>query len=158
MLICYAHSQLFGNPQFLTKLSMMDYSLLLGVHDCEQAEQEHRERLERPERNKSNNLIHLFNKARLFFSMAFINVVSFTKEQEQGAVGEDSYNEDDDDSCGSTVGVGGATGPTPPDSPQAGRDNAGALRSLSQQYPYQYTGKIVPELDIYAISCKEGTL
>lgn len=31
------------------KLQMMDYSLLLGVHDCELAEQENRERLERPE-------------------------------------------------------------------------------------------------------------
>jgi hypothetical protein len=69
---------------------------------------------------------------------------------------EDSYNEDDEDSCGSTVGVGGATGPTPPDSPQIGREKAQAARSISQQYPYQYTGKIIPELDIYAIPCKEG--
>ena len=29
---------------------MMDYSLLLGVHDCVQAEQENLERRERPER------------------------------------------------------------------------------------------------------------
>ena len=35
------------------KLQMMDYSLLLGVHDCEQAEQENKERLERPERKKA---------------------------------------------------------------------------------------------------------
>jgi 1-phosphatidylinositol-5-phosphate 4-kinase len=33
--------------QFLMKLQMMDYSLLLGVHDCEKAEQEN---LEHPER------------------------------------------------------------------------------------------------------------
>jgi hypothetical protein len=32
------------------KLQMMDYSLLLGVHDCVQAEQENLERRERPER------------------------------------------------------------------------------------------------------------
>ncbi len=36
--------------QFLMKLQMMDYSLLLGVHDCEQAEQENKEILERSER------------------------------------------------------------------------------------------------------------
>ena len=36
------------------KLQMMDYSLLLGVHDCVQAEQENLERRERPERNKHN--------------------------------------------------------------------------------------------------------
>ena len=39
---------LYGCPfQFLMKLQMMDYSLLLGVHDCEKAEQEN---LEHPER------------------------------------------------------------------------------------------------------------
>lgn len=32
------------------KLQMMDYSLLLGVHDCKQAEQENKEILDRPER------------------------------------------------------------------------------------------------------------
>ncbi len=79
-------------------------------------------------------------------------------ETEFAPVAEDSYNEDDEDSCGSTVGVGGATGPTPPDSPQMGREKVRAARSISQQYSYQYTGKIVPELDIYAIPCKEGML
>lgn len=72
-------------------------------------------------------------------------------------VAEDSYNEEDDDSCGSTVGVGAggsaATGPTPPDSPLV---NARHERSRHLSYPLQYTGKIVPELDIYAIPCKEG--
>ena len=63
---------------------------------------------------------------------------------------EDSYNEDDEDSGGSTVAVGAPTGPTPPDSPQMSRMRA--ARSMS----YQYTGQIIPELDIYAISCKEG--
>ena len=75
--------------------------------------------------------------------------------EDQAATAEDSYNDDDEDSCGSTVGVGGATGPTPPDSPQMGREKVRATRSLSQQY--QYTGKIIPEFDIYAIPCKEGT-
>ena len=69
-------------------------------------------------------------------------------------VAEDSYNEDDEDSCGSTVGVGGAIGPTPPDSPQLNREKISSTRP--QSYSYQYTGKIVPELDIYAIPCKEG--
>lgn len=93
----------------------MDYSLLLGVHDCEQAEQDNMDRPEQPD-----------------FGAA-----------------EDSYNEDDEDSGGSTVAVGAPTGPTPPDSPQMSRMRA--ARSMS----YQYTGQIIPELDIYAISCKE---
>jgi len=33
--------------QFLTRLHLMDYSLLLGLHDCARAEQESRERAER---------------------------------------------------------------------------------------------------------------
>ena len=41
-------------------------------------------------------------------------------------------------------------GPTPPDSPQMSQMRA--ARSMS----YQYTGQIIPELDIYAIPCKEG--
>lgn len=35
--------------QFLTRLHLMDYSLLLGLHDCARAEQESRERAEREE-------------------------------------------------------------------------------------------------------------
>ncbi|XP_057367020.1 phosphatidylinositol 5-phosphate 4-kinase type-2 alpha-like [Daphnia carinata] len=116
---------LTADVEFLMKLQMMDYSLLLGVHDCKQAEQENKEILDRPEQTD------------------FVPAA------------EDSYNEDDEDSCGSTVGVGGATGPTPPDSPQMGREKGRAARSISQQYPHQYTGKIIPELDIYAIPCKE---
>ncbi|KOX74345.1 Phosphatidylinositol 5-phosphate 4-kinase type-2 beta [Melipona quadrifasciata] len=37
------------NDFFLTKLHLMDYSLLLGLHDCARAEQENRERDEREE-------------------------------------------------------------------------------------------------------------
>jgi len=106
---------LTADVEFLMKLQMMDYSLLLGVHDCEQAEQDN---LDRP-------------------------------EQPDFGVTEDSYNEDDEDSGGSTVAVGAPTGPTPPDSPQMSRMRA--ARSMS----YQYTGQIIPELDIYAIPCKE---
>lgn len=115
---------LTADVEFLMKLQMMDYSLLLGVHDCEIAEQEYLERINRPDHH------------------------------ELTAAGEDSYNEDDDDSCGSTVGAsGGASGPTPPDSPQMHREKTVESRSLS----HQYTGKIIPELDIYAIPSKEGS-
>ena len=77
-------------------------------------------------------------------------------EADVGGVAEDSYNEDDDDSGGSTVAVGAPAGPTPPDSPQMSQGISRAARSMSYQYPYQYTGQIIPELDIYAIPCKEG--
>ena len=100
------------------------------------------------------------NFIALFRFVSHISFICFPRriiETEFAPVAEDSYNEDDEDSCGSTVGVGGATGPTPPDSPQMGREKVRTARSISQQYPYQYTGKIVPELDIYAIPCKEGT-
>lgn len=126
------------------KLQMMDYSLLLGLHDCELAEQENRERLERQE-----SKLCIILAVGLDQSSPVSLKLEAEPEQKSGA--EDSYNEDDDDSGGSTVGVGGATGPTPPDSPQMGRERL-------QQYPFQYTGKIVPEVDIYAIPCKEGDL
>ena len=84
----------------------------------------------------------------------YIIIIIYYYIADLAAVAEDSYNEDDDDSCGSTIGVGGASGPTPPDSPQMGRERVRVTRSVS--YQYQYTGKIIPELDIYAISCKEG--
>lgn len=128
------------------KLQMMDYSLLLGVHDCVQAEQENLERRERPERKPTLILFHKILSS---------DSISYT-ETDLAPVAEDSYNEDDEDSCGSTVGVGGAIGPTPPDSPQLNREKISSIRP--QSYSYQYTGKIVPELDIYAIPCKEGIL
>ncbi|XP_033304832.1 phosphatidylinositol 5-phosphate 4-kinase type-2 alpha isoform X1 [Bombus bifarius] len=40
---------LTADVDFLTKLHLMDYSLLLGLHDCARAEQENRERAEREE-------------------------------------------------------------------------------------------------------------
>lgn len=132
---------------------MMDYSLLLGVHDCVQAEQENLERRERPERKHYSIVALTYH----YFWFQFHPFFCCT-EADLAAVAEDSYNEDDEDSCGSTVGVGGAIGPTPPDSPQMNREKVCATRSLSQSYPYQYTGKIVPELDIYAIPCKEGII
>ena len=64
------------------KLQIMDYSLLLGVHDCDQVVETN---------------------------------IDLTASAE---------NENDEDSCDSNA-------------------------------PIEYTGKIVPELDIYAIPCKE---
>ncbi|XP_043785196.1 phosphatidylinositol 5-phosphate 4-kinase type-2 beta isoform X1 [Apis laboriosa] len=40
---------LSADVDFLTKLHLMDYSLLLGLHDCARAEQENRERAEKEE-------------------------------------------------------------------------------------------------------------
>ncbi|XP_076242071.1 phosphatidylinositol 5-phosphate 4-kinase isoform X3 [Calliopsis andreniformis] len=40
---------LTADVDFLTRLHLMDYSLLLGIHDCARAEQENRERAEREE-------------------------------------------------------------------------------------------------------------
>jgi len=73
---------LTADVEFLMKLQIMDYSLLLGVHDCDQVVEDN------------------------------IDVA---------ASGD---NENDEDSCDSNA-------------------------------PVEYTGKIVPELDIYAIPCKE---
>lgn len=41
--------------QFLTRLHLMDYSLLLGVHDCARAEQENRENAEKEEEEDNND-------------------------------------------------------------------------------------------------------
>lgn len=40
---------LTADVEFLTKLHLMDYSLLLGIHDCARAEQENRERTDQEE-------------------------------------------------------------------------------------------------------------
>lgn len=40
---------------FLTKLHLMDYSLLLGIHDCARAEQENRERQEQESEENDDN-------------------------------------------------------------------------------------------------------
>ncbi|XP_066597455.1 phosphatidylinositol 5-phosphate 4-kinase type-2 alpha isoform X1 [Prorops nasuta] len=45
---------LTADVDFLTRLHLMDYSLLLGLHDCARAEQENRERAERAE-NEDNH-------------------------------------------------------------------------------------------------------
>nr|CAD7442466.1 unnamed protein product [Timema bartmani]CAD7457285.1 unnamed protein product [Timema tahoe] len=44
---------LTADVEFLTKLHLMDYSLLLGVHDCTRAEQENSERIE--QEDEDNN-------------------------------------------------------------------------------------------------------
>ena len=49
------------------KLQMMDYSLLLGVHDCEQAEQENKDILERSERKflRPHSAFYLWNHSKI---------------------------------------------------------------------------------------------
>ena len=53
---------LTADVEFLMKLQMMDYSLLLGVHDCEQAEQDH---LEHPERKYKYQRMYQHSKFQL---------------------------------------------------------------------------------------------
>ncbi|XP_076654752.1 phosphatidylinositol 5-phosphate 4-kinase isoform X1 [Halictus rubicundus] len=45
---------LTADVDFLTRLHLMDYSLLLGLHDCARAEQENRERAEREEEEENH--------------------------------------------------------------------------------------------------------
>ncbi|XP_015116645.1 phosphatidylinositol 5-phosphate 4-kinase type-2 alpha isoform X1 [Diachasma alloeum] len=46
---------LTADVDFLTRLHLMDYSLLLGLHDCARAEQENRERAEREEDEENHD-------------------------------------------------------------------------------------------------------
>lgn len=95
MLICSFFRMRFSVPvafQFLSSMNLMDYSVCLGIHDSERSE------LEKEKEGKEKEKV--------------------TSDGEgSGENGPD--DEDDEDSAGS--GVGGA-GPTPPDSPQAYRE------------------------------------
>ncbi|XP_071454635.1 phosphatidylinositol 5-phosphate 4-kinase type-2 alpha [Hetaerina americana] len=123
---------------FLTKLHLMDYSLLLGLHDVERAEEER----------------HQAAAA----AAAAAAAGSSDGEDVDGAGGEGAggigtLDEDDEDSSGSGVvrgpmGLhsGGYIGmTTPPDSPRTLVREAGL-----------HDGCIIPELDIYAVPSAEG--
>lgn len=72
-------------------MNLMDYSVCLGIHDCEQSE------LDKEKEGKEKEKV---------------------ASDGEGS-GENGPDDEDEDSAGS--GVGGA-GPTPPDSPQAYRE------------------------------------
>ncbi|XP_046387706.1 phosphatidylinositol 5-phosphate 4-kinase type-2 alpha isoform X2 [Ischnura elegans] len=123
---------------FLTKLHLMDYSLLLGLHDVERAEEER----------------HQAAAA----AAAAAAAGSSDGEDVDGAGGDGgggigTLDEDDEDSSGSGVvrgpmGLhgGGYIGmTTPPDSPRTLVREAGL-----------HDGCIIPELDIYAVPSAEN--
>lgn len=124
---------------FLTKLHLMDYSLLLGLHDVERAVEER-------------------HQADAAAAAAAAAGSSDGEEVEggggEGGLGVGTLDEDDEDSSGSgvvrgTMGglhSGGYIGmTTPPDSPRTLVREAGL-----------HDGCIIPELDIYAVPSAEG--
>ncbi|KAG8231339.1 hypothetical protein J437_LFUL012249 [Ladona fulva] len=120
---------------FLTKLHLMDYSLLLGLHDVERAVEE---------RNQAD-------------AAAAAAAAAGSSDGEDGGgdggMGVAALDEEDEDSSGSGVirgnmgmqggGYMGMT--TPPDSPRTLVREAGL-----------HDGCIIPELDIYAVPSAEG--
>jgi 1-phosphatidylinositol-5-phosphate 4-kinase len=101
-----------ADVMFLSSMNLMDYSVCLGIHDCERSE------LDAQEKEK----------------------VEHSDGEGSGENGPGS--EEDEDSAGS--GVGGA-GPTPPDSPQA----------LREDMPLNGDG-LNPTRDIYATPSSES--
>ncbi|XP_012273999.1 phosphatidylinositol 5-phosphate 4-kinase type-2 alpha isoform X2 [Orussus abietinus] len=95
---------LSADVDFLTRLHLMDYSLLLGLHDCARAEQENRERAEREEDEDNHE----------------------EEEDSESGSGLDSRGPMGDRGWG----WGGVTGmATPPESP-----HAALMRDTSLQY------------------------
>lgn len=111
-----------ADVMFLSSMNLMDYSVCLGIHDCERSE------LDAQEKEK----------------------VEHSDGEGSGENGPD--DEEDEDSAGS--GVGGA-GPTPPDSPQAYREelplNGDGLNSTRDIYATA-SYESAPKKEIYFLA------
>ncbi|KAL6259805.1 phosphatidylinositol 5-phosphate 4-kinase type-2 alpha isoform X1 [Pogonomyrmex barbatus] len=117
---------LTADVDFLTRLHLMDYSLLLGLHDCARAEQESRERAEREDDEDNHE----------------------EEDDSESGSGLESRGPVTDRMWGwSGVGHAITNMATPPESPHA---------ALMRDTSLQYEDAIIPELDIYAIPSKEG--
>ncbi|OQR76520.1 phosphatidylinositol 5-phosphate 4-kinase type-2 alpha-like [Tropilaelaps mercedesae] len=122
---------LHADVTFLAKMNVMDYSLCLGIHDCERAEKEERERLENG---------------------------GGTGDSEDRGTTEDEA-EDESPASPGIGGPDGLQMPTPPDSPgriRAGEPGDGLGYGDVDFDPEEEGGALDPKRDIYAIPSNEG--